>query len=68
MGDGVGGMTEMMWTGVEFDEWFNYWCISVLKEIEDLNDPNRSSHILLQVVVLICCWLSVHVEDIYTVQ
>lgn len=47
------------------DEWFNCWCISVLKEIGDLNDQNRSSHILLQVVVLFC-WPSVHVEDIYT--
>lgn len=66
---GGGGMTEMRWTGVEFplilDEWFNCWCITVLKEIEDLNDPNRSSHILLQVVGFFC-WLSVHVEYIYT--
>lgn len=32
------------------DEWFNCWCISVLKEIGDLTDPNSSSHILLQFV------------------
>lgn len=49
-----GGRQEWRAGQVEFplisDEWFNCWCISVLKEIGDLNDQNRSSHILLQFV------------------